>query len=131
MSITAWFGIERAPFSSDDAQLLPQQEEILQTLRVHSQQGGLCLILGDPGTGKTVLRNAIKSQDPKRLIAPVISRTLHSYFNTLRILCHACALDADGNDHRCEQRLIEHALAINRAGKMLVPVVDDAHLLET
>lgn len=130
MSITAWFGIERAPFSSDDAQLLPQQEEILQTLRVHSQQGGLCLILGDPGTGKTVLRNAIKSQDPKRLIAPVISRTLHSYFNTLRILCQACEVETDRNDYHCERQLIDYAVRINREGKMLVPIVDDAHLLE-
>ncbi len=130
--IQAWFGIERPPFApAPQPELLPGQQEIFDTLRVHAQQGGLCLVVGEPGTGKSVLRSAIAAHDPKRIIVPVITRTLHSYFNTLRILCHVCALDADGSDHRCEQRLIEHALAINRAGKMLVPVVDDAHLLET
>jgi type II secretory pathway predicted ATPase ExeA len=130
MSITAWFGIEKPPFGFDDTSLTEQQDEILQTLRVHSQQGGMCLVIGEPGTGKTVLRNAIKAQDPKRIIAPVISRTLHSYFNTLRILCQACEVDADRNDYHCERQVIDYAVRINREGKMFVPIVDDAHLMD-
>ena len=45
-------------------------------LKVHSQQGGLCLILGEPGTGKTILKNALTHHDPKQWITPVINRSL-------------------------------------------------------
>lgn len=128
--IQAWFGIEQPPFAAAAPELLQHQQDILDTILVHAQQGGLCVVAGEPGTGKSVLRNAIAAHDTKRTITPVISRTLHTYFNTLRILCHACSLETAGNDFQCEQRLIEHAVAINRAGKMLVPIVDDAHLLE-
>ena len=130
MSVTAWFAIERPPFSQDAVELLALQEEILQTVRVHCQQGGLCLILGEPGTGKSVLRNAIRNHDPKRLIAPLIQRTLHTYFNILRILCEACALETDRNDFHCERHLIDYAVRINREGKMFVPIIDDAHLVD-
>lgn len=131
MSITAWFGIERPPFASDKIELFAQQDEILQTVKVHCQQGGLCLILGEPGTGKTVLRNAIRNHDPKRVIAPLVQRSLHTYFNMLRILCQACGLETDRNNFNCERQLIDYAVKINREGKMLVPIIDDAHLVES
>lgn len=38
--------------------------------------------------------------------------------------------DTDGHDFRCEKRLIEEAHRINHAGKMLAPVIDDAHLID-
>jgi MSHA biogenesis protein MshM len=38
--------------------------------------------------------------------------------------------DTDGWDVRCEKRLIEEAHRINHAGKMLAPIIDDAHLIE-
>jgi MSHA biogenesis protein MshM len=130
MSICAWFGIERPPFSAEAVCLLAQQEEILQTLKVHCQQGGLCLVLGEPGTGKSVVRDAIRAHDPKRLVAPLIQRSLHSYFNILRILCQACSVETDRNDFHCERQLIDYALKINREGKMLVPIIDEAHLVD-
>jgi type II secretory pathway predicted ATPase ExeA len=111
-------------------ELLAQQHEILQTLKVHCQQGGLCLVLGEPGTGKSVVRNAIRAHDPKRLVAPLIQRSLHSYFNILRILCQACSVETDRNDFHCERQLIDYAVKTNREGKMLVPIIDDAHLLD-
>jgi Cdc6-like AAA superfamily ATPase len=72
--------------------------------RVHCQQGGLCLVVGEPGTGKTVIKQAPCKHDPKRLIAPVVNRTLHTYHSTLRILCEAFQLDTDGRDFLCERR---------------------------
>lgn len=47
----------------------------------------------------------------------------------LRILCQAFQLDVEGRDFRCEKRLIEEAHRINHAGKMLAPIIDDAHLI--
>jgi hypothetical protein len=68
---------------------------------VHCQQGGLCVIVGDPGTRKSVIKQALVLHDPKRLITPVVNRTLHTYHGVLRILCDAFQIDADGRDVRC------------------------------
>ncbi len=128
--IKAYFGLTRNPFHAENVVLLPHQQTIFDTLRVHCQQGGLCLVLGEPGTGKTVLKDALRTFDPQRLIAPVVSRTLHTYYNTLRILCEAFKLDSDGATFACEKRLIETAFKLNQLGKMLAPIIDDAHLME-
>jgi len=123
------FGIVRHPFESQTLTLLPHQQEIFDVLFVHAQQGGLCLVLGEPGTGKSVLKKALLQYDSKRLIAPVVNRTLHTYHNTLRILCDAFAIEFSGQDHRCEKLLLEEAFKVHRSGKMLVPIIDDAHLM--
>ena len=128
--IKAYFGLTKNPFHSETITLLPHQQTIFDTLRVHCQQGGLCLVMGEPGTGKTVLKDALKVFDPQRLITPVVSRTLHTYFNTLRIFCEAFKLDTDGACFACEKRLIETASKLNQNGKMLSPIIDDAHLME-
>jgi type II secretory pathway predicted ATPase ExeA len=128
--ISHYFGIERPPFSLENLQLLAHQQDVLDILLVHCRQGGLCLILGDPGTGKTALKNALATHDPKRLVAPAIGRTIHSYFNILRSLCQACEVPTDKNDFKCEKGLIEYARRIGREAKMLVVIVDDAHLME-
>jgi len=128
--IRSYFGLDQNPFSHENIELLSHQKEIFDTLRVHSQQGGLCLVLGEPGTGKSVIKEAIRRHDPKRMITPVVNRTLHTYFSTLRILCEAFQIDTEGMNFRCEKRLIEEAMRINHLGKMLVPVIDDAHLMD-
>jgi len=128
--IRAHFGIDRSPFCTDNPALLPHQQEIFDTLRVHCQQGGLCVVVGDPGTGKSVIKQALVNHDPKRLITPVVNRALHTYHSVLRILCDAFQIDGDGRDVRCEKRLIEEAHRINHAGKMLAPMIDDAHLID-
>jgi MSHA biogenesis protein MshM len=127
--IRAHFGLTANPFANTAIQLLPSQLEIFETLRVHCQQGGLCLVVGEPGTGKSVIKHALVHHDPKRLIVPVINRTLHTYHSVLRILCQAFQIDIDGSYVACEKRLIGEAQKINLAGKMLACVIDDAHLL--
>ncbi len=128
--IRAHFGLDRDPFARDELALLPQQQDILDTLRVHCQQGGLCLLIGEPGTGKSVIKEALVHHDPERLLTPVVNRTLHTYHSTLRILCEAFSLDTDGRSFACERRLIEEARRINHLGHMLAPIIDDAHLLD-
>ena len=72
--IRAYFGLKKQPFSNEQPQLLERQQSILDTLRVHSQQGGLCLLLGEPGTGKSTIKQAFREHDAKRIITPTVSR---------------------------------------------------------
>ena len=130
MIIRSHFGLQDNPFSLNKISLLPHQEEIFQILQVHSQQGGLCLVLGEPGTGKSVIKEAVKQQANKHMIVVTVGRTLHTYCNTLKILCQAFLIELDGSDFKCEKRLIEEAFTINRQGKMLITIIDDAHLME-
>lgn len=127
--IRSHFGLSRMPFDMQDATLLAHQQAVLDTLLVHAQQGGLCLVLGEPGTGKSVIKHTLVNHQPKRMIAPVVNRTLHTYGNTLRILCDAFEIQHEGRDHRCEKLLVQEAFRLHRSGKMLVPVIDDAHLM--
>ena len=39
---------------------------------VYTQQGGLCLVLGEPGTCKSVIKHTQVTHQPKRMIAPVV-----------------------------------------------------------
>lgn len=129
--IRSHFGIERNPFDlQPPIELLPRQEEIFDIVNVHARQGGLCLIMGEPGTGKSVIKQALIGHDSKRMITPAIGRTLHTYSNTLQILCEAFGIEVGGRDTRREKLLIEAAWKINAEGKMLVPIVDDAHLMD-
>jgi hypothetical protein len=69
---------DRKPVSESVNQPVPAQQEVFDILRVHAQQGGLCLVLGEPGTGKSILKHALLTHDPKRMITPVVNRTLHT-----------------------------------------------------
>jgi type II secretory pathway predicted ATPase ExeA len=129
--IRSHFGLQRNPFDTESITLLDHQQQALDILKVHAQQGGLCLVLGEPGTGKTILKEALVALDQKRIITPVVNRTLHTYHNTLRILCQAFQIEFEGHDHRCERQLVQEAFRVHRAGKLLVPIIDDAHLMQT
>ncbi|MCP4377106.1 MAG: AAA family ATPase [bacterium] len=129
--IRAHFGLERTPFDGNHIQLLPHQQRVFDTLQVHARQGGFCLVMGEPGTGKSVIREAVQALDPKKTITPTINRTLHTYANIIHILCDAFKIEAnDVMVSKREKKLIEAAFKINARGRMLVPIIDDAHLLD-
>jgi len=120
--IRSHFGLERNPFDNRELNLLAHQQEVLDTLLVHARQGGLCVVIGEPGTGKSVIKQALIKHDPKRILTPSVSRTLH-------ILCNAFGLEARGRDTRSEKALIEAAWETHTKGRLLVPIIDDAHLM--
>jgi MSHA biogenesis protein MshM len=128
--IRSWFGIDLNPFSLEHIVLLAHQQEIYDTLKVHSQQGGLCLVMGEPGTGKSVIKEALRQKTDKRSVFVAVNRTMHTYTNTLKILCDAFSMVPDGVHVKCEKRLIEQAFNLNREGKMLATIIDEAHLLD-
>ena len=128
--IRSFFGLTQIPFDARELQLLPQQQEIHDTLKVHCQQGGLCLVLGVPGTGKTVIKHSLQQLSEKQFLVAAIARTLHTYTNTVKILCEAFRIEFESNAFKCERRLIEQAFSLNHAGKSVTTILDDAHLMD-
>lgn len=127
--INEYFGIKRLPFDSSNITLLEQQQHAFDIILTHCRMHGLTLLIGQPGTGKTVVKEALRRHDVKRLAVPVVSRTLHTYNSILRILCEAFQIEFDGGNHRCERLLINEAYRLNRANKMIAPIIDDAHYM--
>jgi MSHA biogenesis protein MshM len=128
--IRSFFGLTQDPFDLRDLELLPQQQEIHDILKVHCQQGGLCLVLGVPGTGKSVIKQSLQRLPENQHLVAAVGRTLHTYTNTVKILCHACRIEFENSAFKCERRLIEQAFSLNHAGKSLTTILDDAHLMD-
>lgn len=128
--IRSYFGLTDNPFAMRDVELLSHQQEIYETLKVHCQQGGLCLVVGSPGTGKTVIKDSLKRLPETQCLVAQVARTMHTYTNTVKILCEAFRIEFEHSAFKCERKLIEQAFTLNHAGKMLITVIDDAHLME-
>ena len=119
--IRSHFGLAANPFDPSVNELLPHQRAVFDVLTVHARQGGLCLLMGEPGTGKSVLKQALADHDPKRLITPVLNRTLHTYTGTLQILCEVFGAEAKARDTHREKALIEVAFKLNAEEKGVSP----------
>lgn len=128
--IRSFYGISENPFSNENVTLLPAQQDIYDTLKVHSSQGGFCLVMGMPGTGKTVIKEFLKNNESKQTLVVTIARTLHTYTNTIKILCQAFNVDFASCNFKCEKKLIEEALSLKQQGKTIVIIIDEAHLME-
>lgn len=128
--IRSFYGLTQNPFDRRELDLLPGQHEILDTLKVHCQQGGLCLLLGVPGTGKSVIKQALQQLPEKQHLVATVARTLHTYNNTVKILCDAFRIEYENSAFLCERKLIEQAFSLNRTGKSLTTILDDAHLMD-
>ncbi len=55
---------------------------------------------------------------------------MHTYSGTLQILCEAFGIEAKARDTHRDKGLIEMAFKLNAEGKLLMPIIDDAHLME-
>lgn len=86
--------------------------------------------MGEPGTGKTMIKKAIIQTTEKITIVVHIARTLHTYVNTIKILCQAFNVDYTGSHFKCEKRLIQEAFNIKNHGKNIIVIIDDAHLMD-
>ena len=110
--IRSFYGLTQTPFDLRELVLLTAQQEILDTLKVHCQQGGLCLVLGVPGTGKSVIKHALQRLPEKQHLVATVARTLHTYTNTVKIPCDAFRIEFDSSAFDCERKLIEQAFAL-------------------
>jgi len=128
--INAIWGITDAPFKRTPKHLLPQQQEMFDVIKIHAQQGGFCVVLGQPGVGKTVLKEHIEQLDQTREVTVVsCSRTLHTYRQIIWQLADAFKLET--LDKTIEKDLIHAAFEQVKARKTLYILIDEAHLLET
>jgi MSHA biogenesis protein MshM len=127
--IKSLLGIAKEPFNRSDLTLLPQQKAIVDILKIHAQQGGFSVIVGEPGVGKSVLREQIESFRNERDVTVVsCSRTLHTYLQVLQQVAESFKIESAINN--LEKNLIQQAFNHVRERKTLYIVIDEAHLLD-
>ena len=62
--IRSHFGLQRNPFDPESVALLSHQQEVFDILRVHAQQGGLCLVLANPAPARASSNNPCSPMIP-------------------------------------------------------------------
>ena len=121
--------LTKEPFNRTDLLLLRQQKEIFDIIKIHSQQGGFSVIIGEPGVGKSVLREHIEDLEKERDITVVsCSRTLHTYGQILNQLADSFKIEAPAKS--LEKELIACAYHHIKERKTLYILIDEAHLLD-
>ena len=88
------------------------------------------LIMRVLGAGKSVIKQSLQNLPENQHLVAVVARTLHTYTNTVKILCDAFRIEFEHSAFQCERRLIEQAFALNHAGKTITTILDDAHLMD-
>jgi type II secretory pathway predicted ATPase ExeA len=122
-------GVTSEPFNRNKLALLAQQKEIFDIIKIHAQQGGFSVVVGEPGVGKSVLKEHIESLDNQRDITVAsCSRTLHTYWQILAQLADSFKLEAP--EKSLERELIKAAFNHIKQRKTLYILVDEAHLLD-
>ena len=127
--IKTTFGITKEPFCRTKLALLDQQKNILDIIKIHSQHGGFTVITGNPGVGKSVLCEHIKTLDKERdTVVASCSQTMHTYINILKQLGVSFKIDVPVKT--LEKTLIQTAYRHIKDRKVLYTLIDEAHLLD-
>jgi MSHA biogenesis protein MshM len=127
--IKGTFGLTKEPFNLDTPELLPQQKQVLEIVKIHAQHGGFSVVMGSPGVGKSVLREHMEALDKEKNVVVVsFSRTMHSYLNILKQLAESFKIDVPVKD--LEKALIQAAFGYIRDRKTLYILIDEAHLMD-
>ena len=135
--LLAWFGLKRFPFDKNiksvDALETEPLKECLARLQYIKRRGGIMLLTGDPGVGKTLtLRKYVQSLNQN------LFKTLYTPLSTLSrsdILCHlnrmlglTPRLSKSAIYNQIQHTLLESK---EQMGKTVVLIIDEAHLLQT
>jgi type II secretory pathway predicted ATPase ExeA len=122
-------GITKEPFNRHRLTLLPQQKQILDIIKIHSQQGGFSVVVGAPGVGKSILKEHIENFNNERdIIVASCSRTLHTYWQILAQMAESFKIDVP--EKSLEKALIQTAFEHIRQRKTLYILIDEAHLID-
>lgn len=122
-------GVTQEPFNRHVQRLMAQQKQMLDIIKIHSQQGGFAVIVGEPGVGKSVLKEHIEKLDNERDLSVVsCSRTLHTYRQIIAQIAESFKVDVP--EKQLEPTLIRTAFEHIRQRKTLYILIDEAHLLD-
>lgn len=135
--LLAWFGFKRFPFDKNikpsDAMDTEPLKESLARLEYIKRRGGILLLTGDPGVGKTlVLRRYVQSLNEN------LFKTYYTPLSTLSrsdILYHLNRML--GLPHRLSKSAVYSQIqktlleSKEQLGKTVLLIIDEAHLLQT
>ncbi len=135
--LLAWFGFKRFPFDKNikpsDAMDTEPLKECLARLEYIKRRGGILLLTGDPGVGKTlVLRRYVQSLNEN------LFKTYYTPLSTLSrsdILYHLNRML--GLPHRLSKSAVYSQIqktlleSKEQLGKTVLLIIDEAHLLQT
>lgn len=130
--INAYYGISQTPFETDtklENELLEHQHRVYSRIREQSQMGGFSVVVGEPGTGKTILKQALLQLPDKRWHVIVLNRAIFSWHNFLSLLCEALEIEITGRGNKLEKGILAEVRKLNSRGKSLIFIIDDAHLI--
>lgn len=135
--LLAWFGLKRFPF---DKNIQPQNaldteslKESIARLDYIKRRGGILLLTGDPGVGKTLaLRKYVQSLNEnlfKTFYTPLstLSRS-DLLYHLNRLLGLPSRLSKSAIYGQIQQALLESK---EQLGKTVLLIIDEAHLLQT
>ena len=122
-------GVTKEPFNRSELTLLSQQRNALDIIKIHAQQGGFSVIVGEPGVGKSVLKEHLEQLANERDTTVVsCSRTMHTYWQILIQMAESFKIDVP--EKQLEKELIKTAFEHIRQHKTLFVLIDEAHLLD-
>jgi len=135
--ITAWFGLKRFPFDKNikPSDLFPTEplKECLARLDYIKRRGGILLLTGDPGVGKTLAM--------RRFVDGLNDNLFKPFYTPLSTLSRADLLYHINRLLGLTPRLSKSAIYIQiqtalleskeQAGKTILLIIDEAHLLQT
>lgn len=127
--IKSTFGLTQEPFHRKEWELLPQQQQMFDLIKIHSRHGGFSAIVGGPGVGKSAVREQLEALDKERdTVVASFSRTMHTYLNILRQLAESLKVEASAR--HLEKELIQVAYSHVRERKTVYTLIDEAHLMD-
>jgi MSHA biogenesis protein MshM len=127
--IKSTFGLTREPFHRNEPTLLPQQAEAVEMIKIHAQHGGFSVVVGNPGVGKSVIRDHLEQLGKGRdTVVASFTQTMHTYQPILKQLAESMQVSAPMKD--VEKELVQAAYRHVQSQKNLYLVIDDAHLLD-
>jgi type II secretory pathway predicted ATPase ExeA len=135
--LSAWFGLKRFPF---DKNIKPQEamqteplNEALARLDYIKRRGGILLLTGDPGVGKTLAL--------RRFVHALNENLFTTYYTPLSTLSRSDLLYHINRLLGLPQRLSKSAIytqiqqalleSKEQLGKTVLLIIDEAHLLQT
>jgi len=132
---TKFYGLTRTPFEMtpdpDFLFLSMKHKEILASLIYGVQAGkGFILVVGDIGTGKTTLINTLLEKLDDRYLVLHLTNPQSNYAKIIEHLAKKMGFNyVNKNNIELAEYVKRGLIKFHRAGKRLVLIIDEAHLL--